>query len=165
MHLLALSFLFVFFCISPRAVIFPSGLRSWAETMPKSACVCLYMSGSARFIAYGGMKSLQSQKAHGTPLYPDGDSSSPFYPQLFHHVPCIYWYYGCVHARSLSTCSPSLCSHSDLCPNQLAICPSITSSLRAAERNWYFETLTSRPERSQNGTMAGQKFECRHKCT
>lgn len=84
-------------------MLFSSDAGSWAETMPSSecvSCVCvLRVSGSVRFIAYGGMKSLQSQKAHGAPLY-STESSSVFYPQPFHRlhpVWCVCQHYGCMH--------------------------------------------------------------------
>lgn len=97
---------------------------------PKCAYYCgSCVSGSVRFIAYGGMKSLQSQKARGASLCTDTESSSLLFPFALRwsspHVVCFCQHYGCMHVWLLSTCSSSLCSHDDLYPNQRAICPSI----------------------------------------
>lgn len=50
---------------------FAANVGSWAERIPTTVYVCVCVSGSVCFIAYGGMKSLQSPKAHWAPLYPD----------------------------------------------------------------------------------------------
>lgn len=71
-----LIFVLLSLSVSPHVPCFSfsSDAGSWAERMPSSECV----SGSVRFIAYGGMKSLQSPKAHWAPLYPDAEPSSLF---------------------------------------------------------------------------------------
>lgn len=62
--------------MSPRAMPFSSDAGSRPETMPSSECVLVCASGFVRVVAYGGMKSLQSQKAHAAPLHPDTVSLS-----------------------------------------------------------------------------------------
>lgn len=95
--------------------------------LASSECVSGSVSSSVCFIAYGGMKLLQSQKAHGAPLYLDRESSA----QLVVFALCsafsfFSWYFARVNVPFLSTYGKSLCSHSDFHPSQRAICPSVT---------------------------------------
>lgn len=102
----------VFASLSPRAMLFSSDAGTWAQTIPSSVCVSC-VSGSVHFIAYGGMKSFQSQKARGAPLYPDGNSSSMSYPQPFDHLRPAW----CVCDACMCDSSQLVArSHSDLHP-------------------------------------------------